>query len=63
VGDSQSPTALLPLLNALTVLSLSHVRGSRPVFRIPPNKESLAPIPLVGSRIPTRWGVNRRFEI
>jgi hypothetical protein len=32
VGDSQSRTALLPLF---TILSLSRVRGSRPVFRIP----------------------------
>jgi hypothetical protein len=41
VGDSQSLTALLLLLNVLVVSSLSRVRGSCPFFRItPPPQQS-----------------------
>jgi hypothetical protein len=50
VGDSQSPSALLLLLNVFTALSLSRVRGSRPVFRIPP---TLAPTVGAHTRDPT----------
>jgi hypothetical protein len=45
----------------MKLIFLCHLSYSEMVKSL--EKESLALIPLVGSRIPTRGGVNRRFKI
>jgi hypothetical protein len=61
VGGSQSPSALLLFMNVFTVISLFHVRGSYPVFRIPPTK-NWARKPYNSGRSTAQLGKQRNTE-